>query len=66
MQPREGMKPQIEPLHGGWAAIGDGWTAYGQTRRDALQTYRLARKAGSTRRTPQGRSNRNRLIRRWS
>jgi|GEM_PF-3823093 hypothetical protein len=60
------MKPDLEPLHGGWAAIGDGWTAYGQTRRDALQTYRLAKKAGSRRRRTSERTNRSRLIRRWS
>jgi hypothetical protein len=60
-----GMKPQIEPLHGGWAAVGDGWTAYGQTRSEALQTYRLARKGGSRRRaTSQAR--RGRITRRGS
>jgi hypothetical protein len=50
MHQSNGMKPQIEPLHGGWAALGDGWTAYGQTRHDALEAYRLARKAGKRRR----------------
>lgn len=40
------MKLHVEPLHGGWAVLGDGWTAYGQTRRQALEAYRLARKTG--------------------
>jgi len=31
--------------------MGDGWTAYGQTRGEALQAYRLARKSGKRRRT---------------
>jgi len=31
--------------------MGDGWTAYGQTRGEALQAYRLARKGGKRRRT---------------
>jgi hypothetical protein len=58
------MKPQLEPLHGGWAALGDGWTAYGQTRRDALQAYRLARKGGKRRRGV-SMSARNRLRKRY-
>ncbi|HLG70259.1 MAG TPA: hypothetical protein VK009_07530 [Chloroflexota bacterium] len=58
------MKPQIEPLHGGWAALGDGWTAYGQTRREALEAYKLARKGSRRRRA--NKTNRQRLIARWS
>jgi hypothetical protein len=55
----------MEPLHGGWAAVGEGWTAYGQTKQEALQTFRLARKGGRRRRVS-NRSNRRRLIQRWS
>ena len=55
-----GMKPQIEPLHGGWAALGDGWTAYGQTRSQALETYRMARKLSKRRRLTT-RASRNRV-----
>ncbi|HEY8693849.1 MAG TPA: hypothetical protein VIR57_14035 [Chloroflexota bacterium] len=58
------MKPRIESLHGGWAAVGDVWTAYGQTRSEALQAYRLARKSGKRRRSSTM-SARNRLIKRW-
>lgn len=55
------MKPKLEPIHGGWAAIGDGWTAYGATKGEALLAYRLAR--GRTRR--QHKTNRQRLLSRW-
>jgi hypothetical protein len=47
---RGGMTPQLEPLHGGWVAVGDGWTAYGRTRGVALQTFRLAKKSRRGRR----------------
>ena len=56
------MKPKIESLHGGWAAVGDGWTAYGTTKGEALLAYRLAARPGSNRR---GKSNRRRLLSRY-
>ena len=56
------MKPRLEPLHGGWAAVGDGWTAYGSTKGEALLAYRLANRNGRNRR---GKSNRLRLLNRW-
>jgi hypothetical protein len=58
------MKRQLEPLHGGWAAVGDGWTAYGQTRREALEAYRLARKSGKRRRGS-SLASRARAVRHW-
>ena len=44
------MKPKLESLHGGWAAVGDGWTAYGTTKGEALVAYRRAIRAGQSRR----------------
>ena len=57
-----GMKPKLESLHGGWAAVGDGWTAYGITKGEALLAYRLASRAAHNRRS---KSNRLRLLSRW-
>ena len=53
------MKPKLESLHGGWAAVGDGWAAYGTTKGEALLAYRLASRAGRSRRV---KSNRRRLL----
>ena len=52
------MKPIIESLHGGWVAVGDGWTAYGSTPHDALLTYRLANKNRGRRRVTPARRRR--------
>ena len=56
------MKPKLEPLHGGWAAVGEGWTAYGSTKGEALLAFRLASRI---RARQNGRRNRDRLIARW-
>lgn len=39
---RPRMRPIIEPLCGGWTAIGDGWAVYARTKDDALLQYQIA------------------------
>jgi hypothetical protein len=45
------MRPTLESRHGGWVALGDGWTAYGKTKERALQAFRLAAKGSKRGRT---------------
>jgi len=36
------MWPIVEPIRGGWTAIGDGWAVYASTRDEAILEYRTA------------------------
>ena len=44
--------------------MGDGWTAYGKTRQQALEAYKLARKSGKRRRGA-SLASRSRAVRHW-
>lgn len=36
------LEPILMPIKGGWAALGDGWAVFGESKDDAIKKFRQA------------------------
>ena len=36
------LEPTLMPIKGGWAALGDGWAVFGESKDDAIEKFRQA------------------------